>query len=69
LPVEEWVEFLARNQVRVSPERGGVRISFGMFNTVADVERVVAIIAGRLGESGRGGNPGRRENARKGAGG
>jgi hypothetical protein len=40
-----------------------------MFNTAADVERVVAIIAGRFGETARGGNLARRENARKGAGG
>lgn len=50
LPVDEWVDYFARNQVRVSPERGGVRISFGLFNDASDVDRAVALIAKRLGK-------------------
>lgn len=44
LPVLEWMEFLNQNQVRVSPERGGVRISFGIFNSLDDVEEVLSIL-------------------------
>ncbi|MHA7685035.1 aminotransferase class V-fold PLP-dependent enzyme [Cupriavidus sp. PET2-C1] len=44
LPVDEWVDYLARNQVRVSPERDGIRISFAMFNTLEDVDQVAEII-------------------------
>ena len=48
LPVEQWVGFLAQHGVRVSPERDGVRISFGLFNTPDDVDRVAGIIAAGL---------------------
>lgn len=48
LPVEPWVGFLAQQGVRVSPERDGVRVSFGLFNTPDDVDRVAGIIAGGL---------------------
>lgn len=48
LPINEWVDYLTQNQVRISPERGGVRISFGVFNTEEDVDQVVALIAARL---------------------
>lgn len=51
LPIAEWVDFFERNQVRVSPERGGIRISFGMFNNATDVDRAVALIAARLGKA------------------
>jgi len=44
LPVAEWTEYFARNQVRVSPERGGIRVSFAMFNTTEDVDRLIEII-------------------------
>lgn len=47
LPVAEWVNYFAQHHVRVSPERGGVRISFGVFNTFEDVDRVVDLIAQR----------------------
>ena len=39
LPADEWAEYLASQQVRVSPERDGIRISFGLFNTAEDVDR------------------------------
>jgi selenocysteine lyase/cysteine desulfurase len=51
LPTEEWIEYFTRNQVRVSPERDGVRISFGMFNTIEDVDQVVEVIRRRNAES------------------
>ena len=44
LPADNWQQYFTRNHVRVSPERGGIRISFGMFNTMDDVEQVVALI-------------------------
>ncbi|MFM0741198.1 aminotransferase class V-fold PLP-dependent enzyme [Paraburkholderia xenovorans] len=44
LPVDKWSDFFARNQVRVSPERGGIRISFGMFNTLEDIDRLAELI-------------------------
>ena len=44
LPVDKWADYFARNQVRVSPERGGIRISFAMFNTLEDVDQVAEII-------------------------
>jgi len=47
LPVAKWVNHFAQHDVRVSPERGGVRISFGMFNTLEDVDRVVDLLAQR----------------------
>jgi cysteine desulfurase / selenocysteine lyase len=48
LPVPAWADFFIRNDVRVSPERGGIRISLAMFNTVEDIERLVAVIQAGL---------------------
>jgi selenocysteine lyase/cysteine desulfurase len=48
LPGEGWLDHLAAHNVRVSPERDGIRISFGLFNTAADVDRLEAILARRL---------------------
>lgn len=47
LPVAEWIEYFAQNQVRVSPERDGVRVSFGMFNTIEDVDQLAHVIRRR----------------------
>ncbi|MBN8956195.1 MAG: aminotransferase class V-fold PLP-dependent enzyme [Rhizobiales bacterium] len=47
LPAQEWVEYLAGENVRVSPERDGIRVSFGFFNTLEDVDLFAAIIARR----------------------
>lgn len=47
LPVREWMDFLSQNQVRVSPERGGIRISFGVFNSLDDVESVLNLLRER----------------------
>jgi selenocysteine lyase/cysteine desulfurase len=44
LPVAEWVDYLAQNQVRVSPERDGIRISFGVFNTLDEVDQFADIL-------------------------
>ena len=48
LPVAEWVGYLTESGVRVSPERDGVRVSFGLFNTLDDVDRLAAILRARL---------------------
>jgi selenocysteine lyase/cysteine desulfurase len=45
LPAEAWAEYLASRQVRVSPERDGIRISFGLFNTADDVDRFARVLA------------------------
>ncbi|MGE3997374.1 MAG: aminotransferase, partial [Variibacter sp.] len=47
LPAQDWTEYLASENVRVSPERDGIRVSFGFFNTIEDVDRLAAIIARR----------------------
>jgi cysteine desulfurase / selenocysteine lyase len=47
LPTSEWADYFAQNQVRVSPERDGIRVSFGMFNTPEDVDQFAEIIGRR----------------------
>ena len=47
LPAAEWTEHFTRNDVRVSPERDGIRVSFAMFNTVEDVDRLAEVIRRR----------------------
>lgn len=47
LPAEEWLDYLTSRQVRVSPERDGIRVSFGLFNLAEDVDRFVRILAER----------------------
>ena len=47
LPAAEWLGYFEQNGVRVSPERDGIRVSFGMFNTIADVDRLVELIRRR----------------------
>ncbi|MGY3394834.1 selenocysteine lyase/cysteine desulfurase [Bradyrhizobium sp. USDA 3311] len=47
LPAGEWLGHFEQNGVRVSPERDGIRVSFGMFNTFADVDRLIDIIKRR----------------------
>jgi selenocysteine lyase/cysteine desulfurase len=44
LPASKWSDHFARNQVRVSPERGGIRVSFGILNNAADVDRLADVI-------------------------
>ncbi|WP_082905559.1 aminotransferase class V-fold PLP-dependent enzyme [Bradyrhizobium centrolobii] len=47
LPAADWLGYFEENGVRVSPERDGIRVSFGMFNTFADVDRLVELIRRR----------------------
>jgi selenocysteine lyase/cysteine desulfurase len=47
LPADEWADYLASRNVRVSPERDGIRISFGLFNMAEDVDRLAQVIAER----------------------
>jgi cysteine desulfurase / selenocysteine lyase len=44
VPTDEWLQYFADNNVRASPERDGVRISFGLFNSVEDVARLMDLI-------------------------
>ncbi|HEY9215318.1 MAG TPA: aminotransferase class V-fold PLP-dependent enzyme [Ancylobacter sp.] len=53
LPANEWLDYFASRDVRVSPERDGVRISFGMFNTTSDVDRFLELVRARGVVSGR----------------
>ena len=47
LQAAEWLGYFEENGVRVSPERDGIRVSFGMFNTFADIDRLVELIRRR----------------------
>lgn len=47
LPGTGWPEYLAGENVRVSPERDGIRVSFGFFNTTDDIDRLMEIIRRR----------------------
>lgn len=49
----DWLEYLASHQVRISPERGGIRVSFGLFNTFEDVDQFADIIKRRGAASSR----------------
>lgn len=44
LSAERWLERFGRNNVRVSPERDGIRVSLGMFSTKVDVGKFVDVI-------------------------
>jgi cysteine desulfurase / selenocysteine lyase len=48
LPAETWLDYFTSQQVRISPERDGIRVSFGLFNTFEDVDRFVTIVARRV---------------------
>ena len=47
LPADTCADYLASRNVRVSPERDGIRVSFGLFNTIEDVDRFAKILAER----------------------
>ena len=47
LPAQDWADYLASRQVRVSPERDGIRVSFGLFNNAGDVDRFAQILTER----------------------
>ncbi|RWL81981.1 MAG: aminotransferase class V-fold PLP-dependent enzyme [Mesorhizobium sp.] len=53
LPADQWIDYFAAMDVRVSPERDGVRISLGMFNTASDIDRVLQVIKQRGKRAGR----------------
>ena len=48
LPVEKWLPYFEEHGVRVSPERDGIRVSFAMFNTLEEIDRLIELIARRL---------------------
>jgi selenocysteine lyase/cysteine desulfurase len=47
LPATDWLDFFAANNVRVSPERDGIRVSLGLFNTRADIDALMGVIGRR----------------------
>jgi selenocysteine lyase/cysteine desulfurase len=47
LPGAGWTDYLSGEHVRISPERDGIRVSFGIFNTVEDIERFASVIGRR----------------------
>ncbi|MDP4026830.1 aminotransferase class V-fold PLP-dependent enzyme [Methylobacterium sp. NEAU 140] len=47
LPATEWLDYFTQNGIRVSPERDGIRVSLGMFNTTADIDRLIEAIRAR----------------------
>jgi cysteine desulfurase / selenocysteine lyase len=51
LPADIWIEYFTSANVRVSPERDGMRISFGVFNTFEDVDKVIEVIERRSGRT------------------
>jgi cysteine desulfurase / selenocysteine lyase len=44
LPAAAWLDYFAGRGVRVSQQRGGIRVSFAMFNTAAEVDQLAQII-------------------------
>jgi selenocysteine lyase/cysteine desulfurase len=44
VPGDTWLEYFAQNDVRVSQVPGGIRVSFAMFNTVGDVDRLADVL-------------------------
>jgi selenocysteine lyase/cysteine desulfurase len=48
LPAEEWIDYFTGLNVRVSPERGGVRVSFAFFNLREDIDRFVEVVRRRV---------------------
>ncbi|MCK1651955.1 aminotransferase class V-fold PLP-dependent enzyme [Bradyrhizobium sp. 149] len=47
LPASDWLGHFEENGVRVSPERDGIRVSLGMFNTATDIDRLIDVIRRR----------------------
>lgn len=47
LPASDWLGHFEESGVRVSPERDGIRVSFGMFNTTDDIDRLIDVIRRR----------------------
>ena len=44
LPATAWLPYLEAKGVRVSAQRGGIRVSFGMFNTDEDVREFLRVV-------------------------
>jgi selenocysteine lyase/cysteine desulfurase len=47
LPAADSLDYFTQNGIRVSPERDGIRVSLGMFNTAADIDRLIDAIRAR----------------------
>lgn len=47
LPAADWLDYFTQNGIRISPERDGIRISLGMFNTIEDIDRLIEAIRAR----------------------
>ena len=47
LPAGKWLPWFTARNIRVSPERDGIRISLGMFTTEADVDAFLAAVHAR----------------------
>jgi selenocysteine lyase/cysteine desulfurase len=47
LPADLWFEYFTQSGIRVSPERDGIRVSFGMFNNTADIDHLIEAIRHR----------------------
>ena len=45
LSTDHWLEYFTQSGIRVSPERDGIRVSFGMFNTTGDIDRFIGAIS------------------------
>lgn len=48
LDAEKWFPYFANNNVRVSPERDGIRVSFAMFNNESDVDAFAVLLEKNL---------------------
>ena len=44
LSLDPWMKIFETHQVRVSPDRDGIRVSFGIFNTFEEVDRLAGIL-------------------------
>lgn len=44
----DWVSYFETHNVRVSPERDGIRVSFGLFNNESDVDALVDLLRARV---------------------
>jgi selenocysteine lyase/cysteine desulfurase len=51
LPPDSWLPYLTDAGIRVSPERDGIRVSFGIFNTFDDIDALVKVIGNRVNSS------------------
>ncbi|AQT45389.1 Selenocysteine lyase/Cysteine desulfurase [Bartonella apihabitans] len=48
LQPKEWLEYLSSQQIRCSPERDGIRISFGLFNNELDLDKLLEAISNQM---------------------